>query len=157
VQLSVVLVVRDPRGVVNSWSRPVALPEGGGANPALKRRGLVQVLRRWVTVHVVLELLARRVPTVRVRYEDLVRDPAPVLHEVLALSDTPATEAATAFVTPAGITTGRSHAATGGRVRLRTGPLPLRLDEAWREELPRWKGVVTRLVTWPLMRHYGYR
>jgi hypothetical protein len=157
VELGVVLVVRDPRGVVNSWSRPVAVPAGGGPRLQLKQRGLLQVLRRWVTVNVMTELLARRVPTVQVRYEDLVRDPVPVLHRVLALSGTPVTEAATAFLTPEGLRTGGSHALVGGRVRLRTGPLPLQLDEAWRAELPGWKRAATRLVTGPLMRRYGYR
>lgn len=157
VDLSVVLVVRDPRGVVNAWSRSVPLPEGIGPRRALRKRPMSQVLRRWVTVNLLTELLARRVPTVRLRYEDLVRDPVPVLHSVLELTGEPVSEQATAFLTPAGLTTGTSHAATGGRVRMRTGPVPLRLDEAWRQDLPRWKAVAVRLATWPLMRRYGYR
>jgi hypothetical protein len=67
------------------------------------------------------------------------------------------TPAATSFLGPDGLATGASHAIAGGRVRMRSGPVPLRLDEAWRRELPRWKQLVTVAATWPLMRRYGYR
>lgn len=157
VALSIVLVVRDPRGVVNSWSRQVELPENAGARSHLKSRPLRQIVRRWVTVNLMTELLARDVPLVRLRYEDLVSSPREAMHQVLALSQTPATDEATSFLGPDGLRTGKSHAVAGGRVRMKTGPLPLRLDEAWRRELPTWKRAVTVACTAPLMRHYGYR
>lgn len=157
VALRVVLVVRDPRGVVNSWSRPVELPQNAGARSHLRRRPLRQVVRRWVTVNLMTEWLGRDVPLLRLRYEDLVGAPREAMHQVLALSGTPATEEATSFLGPDGLRTGRSHAVAGGRVRLATGPLPLRLDEAWRRELPAWKRAVTVAVTAPLLRRYGYR
>lgn len=157
VDLSIVMVVRDPRGVVNSWSRQVALPEHAGAHSYLKRRPLHQVLRRWVTVNVITEALGRQVPLVRLRYEDLVREPQAAMHRVLALSGTEPTPEATRFLGPDGLSTGKSHAVAGGRVRMRTGPLPLQLDETWRRELPRWKRIVTVAVTGPLMWRYGYR
>ena len=157
VALSIVLVVRDPRGVVNSWSRKVELPENAGARSYLKQRPLRQIVRRWVTVNLMTELLGRDVPMVRLRYEDLVSAPREAMHEVLALTGTPVTEDATSFLGPDGLRTGKSHAVAGGRVRMRTGPLPLRLDEAWRRELPTWKRVVTVACTAPLMRRYGYR
>lgn len=157
IALRLVHVVRDPRGVVNSWSREVALPEGAGARSHLKKRPLRQVVRRWVTVNLMTELLGRSVPLVRLRYEDLVGAPREAMHRVLALTGTPATEDATSFLGPDGLRTGASHAVAGGRVRLRSGPLPLQLDEAWRRELPAWKRVVTVGCTAPLMRRYGYR
>jgi len=157
VDLHVVLVVRDPRGVVNSWSREVPLPANAGAHAHLKRRPLRQIVRRWVTVNLMTEALAGRVPLLRVRYEDLVRGPVPVMHQVLALTGAEPDAAATSFLGPAGLTTGKSHAVAGGRIRMKTGPLELRLDEAWRRELPPWKRAVTGLVAGPLMRRYGYR
>lgn len=157
VDLRIALVVRDPRGVVNSWSREVPLPENAGAHAHLKKRPLRQIVRRWLTVNLMTEALGRRVPLLRVRYEDLVREPVEVMHRVLALTGGVPDAAATSFLGPDGLTTGRSHAVAGGRVRMKTGPLPLRLDEAWRRELPPWKQRVTTTVTGPLMRRYGYR
>jgi hypothetical protein len=157
VDLHLLLVVRDPRGVVNSWSREVPLPDNAGARDHLKRRPLRQIVRRWVTVNLMTEVLGRRVPMTRVRYEDLVSEPVRAMHAVLALTGRPVEPGATSFLGPEGLRTGHSHAVAGGRVRLRTGPLPLRLDEAWRRELPAWKRAVTVGVAGPLMRRYGYR
>ncbi len=158
VDLRLVLAVRDPRGVVSSWSRQVSLPDGAGARGHLKRRPLHQVVRRWLTVNLLVEGRARTgVPMVRVRYEDLVRTPVRVMEQVLDVTGTPVTPAATAFLSDAGLRTGHSHAVAGGRVRLRTGIVPLRPDEAWRQDLPRWKQVVVVVTTGPLLRRYGYR
>jgi len=157
VDLRVALVVRDPRGVVNSWNREVPLPEATGPRSYLKRRPLRQIARRWMTVNLMFEVFAAQgTPTVRVRYEDLVRRPDEAMRAVLALVGRPTTARALSFLDGTTMTTGGSHAVAGGRIRMRTGPLHLRLDEAWRTELPRWRRAVTVLVCWPLMRKYGY-
>jgi hypothetical protein len=158
VDLRVAHVVRDPRGVVNSWSREVVLPDRAGARSHIKRRRLSQIARRWVTVNLMIEgLSARGVPLQRVRYEDLVTDPAATMRDILGLWGLQADQDSLSFLTSAGVTTGASHAVAGGRVRLRRGPLKLQLDEAWRRELPGWKRGATIAVTGPLMRRYGYR
>jgi hypothetical protein len=159
IDLRIVHVVRDPRGVVNSWNKQVALPANSGPRDHLKRRAPRQILRRWLTVNLMIAELGRRgVPLVRVRYEDLVSQPRAALTAVLELSGEPVTQEALAFVHDDGsISRGSSHAAAGGRVRLETGRLPLRLDESWRQALsPRLQRMI-RLVAGPLMRRYGYR
>lgn len=151
-------VVRDPRGVVNSWNRQVALPEATGPRSFLKRRPLGQIVRRWVTVNILIELVARRgIPMTRFRYEDLAVEPVDAMHAVLRLVGQQTTPEATSFLTPEGLSTRGSHTVAGGRVRMETGTVPLRLDEKWRRELPRWRRNVTAAVCWPLMRRYGYR
>jgi hypothetical protein len=155
--LRVAQVVRDPRGVVNSWSRTVALPTGAGANDHLKRRTTRQIVRRWVTVNVMIERLRRRgIPVHTVRYEDLVSDPRAAMIALLELWGRRPGPGDLDFLGPDGLQGGASHAIAGGRVRMRTGPIQLRLDEAWRRELPRWKRAVTVACTYPLMRRYGY-
>jgi hypothetical protein len=158
VDLRVVHMVRDPRGVVSSWNKQVALPANSGPRDHLKRRSPQQILRRWLSVNLMIGALAGRgVPLLRLRYEDLVRDPAQAMREVLALVEEPVTAEALSFVEDGAITTGRSHAAAGGRVRLERGRLELRADERWRTELsPRLQRLV-RTVAGPLMRRYGYR
>ena len=80
----------------------------------------------------IAELGRRGVPLVRVRYEDMVADPRAALAAVLELMGEPVTEEALVVLHDGSISTGHSHAAEGGRVRLQTGRLPLRLDESWR-------------------------
>lgn len=158
VDVRVTHLIRDPRGVVNSWNRDVPLPKGSGAQSHLKRRPTRQIVRRWITVNLMIEALSSKgVPTARVRYEDLVANPVDTMGDVLRLFGKQPSPADTSFLGPDGLETGSSHAIAGGRVRMRTGTVPLRLDEAWRRELPRWKSRVTTVATSALMRRYGYR
>lgn len=157
VRLRVVHMVRDPRGVLNSWSREVPLPEGAGPRDHLKRRPARQILRRWVTVNLMIGRLERRgVPLLRLRYEDLVTDPREAMRAVMDLSGRPASDDDLGFIGPEGVNRAVSHAPTGGRVRFRTGPMPLRLDEKWRHELPKSRQRLATLVCGRLMRQYDY-
>jgi hypothetical protein len=158
VRLRVVHVVRDPRGVLNSWSREVPLPDGAGPRDHLKARPARQVLRRWLTVNLMIGRLEQRgVPLLRLRYEDLVTDPRGAMRAVLALSGVDASEDDLGYIGPDGVERAVSHAPTGGRVRFRTGPMPLVLDEKWRRELPVSRRRLAAVVCGPLMRRYGYR
>ena len=154
----VVQIVRDPRGVMNSWSREVALPEGAGPRDHLKKRPMRQIVRRWMTVNWMIGRLARQgVPLTVLRYEDMVSDPRTAMESVLALTGRKAAEGDLDYIGPDGVRTGVSHAPTGGRVRFRTGPMPLRLDEKWRSEMPESRQQLISRLCRPLMRRYGYR
>ncbi len=158
VRLRIVHMVRDPRGVLNSWSHEVPLPEGAGPRDHLKRRPARQILRRWLTVNLMIGRLERRgVPLLRLRYEDMVTDPRASMRAVMELSGLEASEEDLAFIGPDGVNRAVSHAPTGGRVRFRTGPMPLRLDEKWRRELPPSRQRLASVVCGPLMRRYQYR
>jgi hypothetical protein len=157
VRLRVVHMVRDPRGVLNSWSREVPLPDGAGPRDRLKRRPARQILRRWITVNLMIGHLERRgVPLLRLRYEDMVTDPRAAMRAVMELSGLTATDDDLAFIGPDGVNRAVSHVPTGGRVRFRTGPMPLRLDEKWRHEMPRSRQWLAAMVCGPVMRHYRY-
>lgn len=158
VDLAVAHIVRDPRGVVNAWNHQVQLPDRVASHAQMPRRPQRQTMRRWLTVNLMLERLrANGVPTTLVRYEDLVRDPVTAMQKVLALWGAQPRAGDLDFLTSEGLRTGTSHAVAGGRVRLSSGPLPLRLDEKWRRELEPWRARLTVALTWPLMRRYGYR
>lgn len=158
IRLRVVHIVRDPRGVLNSWSREVPLPQDSGPRDHLKRRPARQILRRWLTVNVMIGRLARRgVPLLRLRYEDMVTDPRAAMRSVMQLSGRTVSDDDLGFIGPDGVHRAVSHTATGGRVRFRTGPMPLKLDEKWRRELPPSRQRLATAVCGILMRRYGYR
>lgn len=159
IELRLVQVVRDPRGVVYSWSRQVPLPEGAGPRPYLRQRSALLISRRWLTVNAMIgSLAALGVPRVLLRYEDLMRNPREELSRVAALHNSPGSDPETlTFLTERGLELASSHAVAGGRVRFKTGVLALRLDEAWRRALPGRKRQLVEAVTWPLRWRYGYR
>ena len=160
VDLRVVQVVRDPRGVAFSFNKHVALPEGAALRDEMPRSSTRKVSRRWVTVNLAVAALARcGVAVTRVRYEDLVADPRASLRRILALTAERPEDAAAAdlgWVDPDSVTVPRTHVVAAGRIRLHDGSMPLRLDEQWRADMPRDDRRLVELVTAPLRRWYGY-
>lgn len=157
VDLRVVHVVRDPRGVVYSWSRQVALPEGASSRGHLKARSARLITRRWLTVNAMIGGLRRLgVPVLTVRYEDLARRPREALAEVADFAgvDEPG---ALDFVTDEGLHLAPAHMVEGGRVRFQPSPLTVRLDDAWHEGLAPRRRRAVDLATRLSRRRYGYR
>jgi hypothetical protein len=159
IDLRMVHVLRDPRGVAYSWSQLVELPEGTSTTGRMNQRSARLTARRWVTVNAMVAALARRgTPRVTLRYEDLVRDPRAELSRVAAL-----TADVTGLTDPLDFLHGTefeqvgSHAVAGGRIRMRTGPIALALDEKWRREYAPSRRAMVGAMTWPLRRMYGYR
>lgn len=159
VDLRVVQVVRDPRGVAYSFGKHVALAPGVDREAQMPRSTTRKVSRRWVTVNALIAGLARLgVPLVRVRYEDLVSDPQHELARVLAVEEALAPDAdGLAFAAGGAVTVPRTHLVAGGRIRLETGRMPLRLDEAWRDQMPAGARRWVELGTLASRLRYGYR
>lgn len=57
---------------------------------------------------------------------------------------------------PTSMQAGSGHAVCGGRVRMRTGSIQIRLNEDWTRDLPRWKRFVMLAAAYPLRGRYGY-
>ncbi len=157
VDLRVVHVVRDPRGVAYSFAKHVPLADGVALRDEMPRSATRKVARRWVTVNLLIGGLARLgVPVTRLRYEDVVAAPGRELERVLELSAVSVRPGALDFVSAQGVTVPKSHLIAAGRIRMHHGTVPLRLDDAWQRELsPRSRRLVD-VVTAPLRRRYGY-
>jgi hypothetical protein len=158
IDLRMVHILRDPRGVAYSWSQLVELPEGTESRTHMRTRSPALIGRRWVTVNLMTAALSwLGVRRVTLRYEDLVRDPYAELGRVAALTaDVMGTPDARAFLSGTTFTPGTLHTVAGGRIRMSRGPITLRLDEKWRRE---YKPATRRLVaamTWPLRWLYRY-
>jgi hypothetical protein len=159
IDLRMVHVLRDPRGVAYSWSQLVELPEGTSTKGRMNQRSARLTARRWVTVNAMIAGLARRgTPRVTLRYEDLVRDPRGELGRVAALTaDVTGVTDPLEFLHGNEFEQAGSHAVAGGRIRMRTGPIALSLDEKWRREYAASRRHLVAAMTWPLRRVYDYR
>ncbi|MEP6799466.1 MAG: sulfotransferase [Lapillicoccus sp.] len=157
VDLRLVHMMRDPRGVVQSWSQEVAIPDGAGARDHLKVRSAREVTRRWVTVHTMIGgLLRLGVPGTTIRYEDLVLDPQGAMRAAAAVTGTPLTDGDLDFLGEDGLHLSSHHTVAGGRIRFNSSPMPLRLDEKWRREMPARRRRFVEIATWPMRRRHGY-
>jgi hypothetical protein len=149
----VVHLVRDSRGVAHSWARfKVAPDRPGDFGP----RPIRTVARFWMLNNLGAELFCRRAPRRyrRLHYEELVRRPRESLERILDLAgegprDLPLADART-------LRLAATHSVKGNPGRLRLGSVALRLDEEWRWAMPRADRCLTTAITWPLLLRYGY-
>ena len=155
--LRVVHLVRDSRGVALSWTRLLRRPEVVDGQAMMATTPPVVLSVRWLSHNTLFHLLGRLgVPTLLVRYESLVGRPAAELARVLAHVDQPAAGDRLGFIGDGWVQLGTGHALAGNPMRFQRGRVPLRLDEEWRHKLSRAQRLVTVGSTWPLLLRYGY-
>lgn len=155
--ISAVLVhlVRDPRAVAFSMQRQRPLPEFGGK----EEMGRVHPVRssvQWFASNLISEAVRSRapVPSVFLRYEELVRNPKDAVRKVLtAVGESADMD----FITSSGLHLGMNHTVGGNPRRFSTGIVEVRPDDEWlarQRPLDRWMATIPAL---PLMSRYGYR
>lgn len=173
-------VLRDPRGVAYSWTKEIARPEaaitsaetssdaadssdGPGSSDAdvgalMPTYKPSRTALRWVTDNLGFEALGKLgVPLLPLRYEDFLLDPKGSM------------TAAANFAGIAGdnlfpMIDGKSvrlseqmHSVAGNPLRFGGDDITLRLDDAWKTKLdPAAKTTVTR-ITRPVLGHFGYK
>ncbi|BCJ52243.1 sulfotransferase [Actinoplanes sp. NBRC 14428] len=156
VDLRVVHVVRDARGVAYSWTKTVSRPETDGSDE-MTRYSPGRSALLWNAHNAAFGLLARRgVPVRRIRYEQFLADPRTALRELAAYAGVPVTDADLAFLGDGYADLRVGHSAAGNPMRFTVGRLPLRRDDAWVRALPGNQRRLVGAVCAPMLRAYGY-
>ena len=155
IDLRLVHLVRDPRGVAFSAARKVRRPEVVDRTEYMPSYGPGRAASEWVVYNLLFDRLrARGIPSVLMRYEDLVADPPSQLDRVRVifpdalLGEEPGDPA---LELPA------AHTVSGNPMRFSSGSVKVSLDDEWRTGMPVGDRRVVELVARPLMRRYGYR
>ena len=158
--LRVIHVVRDSRAVAFSWTQSVSRPDVS-ANSFMTTYKPATAAAHWNTQNAALQLLAAKgVPTLRVRYEDLVAAPALTLAGIARFAGIGTAGSALSFLgadkdhhwaalSPA-------HTASGNPMRFTTGKIDIRSDERWRAAMPAGQRHTVTAITLPLLTRYGY-
>ena len=159
VDLRVVHMVRDSRAVAYSWGKVVDRPDAAGSQMATYKPASAAL--RWNLQNSALQLLSQLgTPTLRVRYEDFVQDPAATLSEIAAFPGLPA---GPDFGFLAADGPGRwraelaaTHTASGNPMRFTTGRVPIRYDATWQTAMLAGNRRTVTALTLPLLMSYGY-
>jgi len=154
--MRVVHVVRDPRGVAHSWTKKVSRPETDDAEEMTRYSpGRSAVL--WNTHNAALGLLARRgVPVRRLRYEQFMADPRAGLLQLAGFAGLDVSTEDLAFLGESHADLRVGHSAAGNPMRFAVGRIPLRRDDTWVSSLPARQRRLVGAVCAPLLRAYGY-
>lgn len=149
-------LIRDPRGVAYSWTKQVERPEADGE--LMPTYDPKRTAGRWVTDNLGFRALAKAgVPTLTLRYEDFLADAAPSLR---AVADFAGIEGPVDLDFLDGNNArlqAPMHSVAGNPMRFGTAEVTLRLDDAWRTKLdPKAKRLVTA-ITGPFLGRFGYK
>ena len=149
-------LVRDPRGVAHSWRRVRERADRGDGEPAMGRESVLRSPVVWDAWNVLAERLWSADPSryVRVRYEDAVTDPIRALAPAIAMvgldpAALPVDADGTAHLVV-------SHTVAGNPVRMTSGAVRLRPDDEWATAMPGPHRAVVTAATAPLLPRYGY-
>jgi len=151
VELRVIHLVRDPRGVVSSWSRSTPRPEVQGEE--MHRVSVPRATLRWIGRNLQGQFVTRSVLSTRITYEDLVTDPMGTLNTISCDLGLPWPRDGVAST--GGFSLETDHTVAGNPMRFRTGEIRLQLDERWRSELSAPQRFGVSALTWPLRKLYG--
>lgn len=152
-------LLRDPRGVAYSWTKAVERPETTGE--MMPQYSALRTAARWVSDNLGFDVLASLgVPTLQLRYEDVLAEPAPRILEVARFSGAldPDGQPLLDFIdgTAAHLST-PTHSIAGNPLRFGGADLELRLDDDWRNELSARDRRTVELITRPVLGRFGYR
>ncbi len=158
VELRVVHLVRDSRGVAYSWTKEIRKPEIVDQTEYMPRYHPARMAFRWVAYNSLFHVLRwSGTPSMFVRYESLVRTPRQQVERILAFGEHDPEPETLDFIGDAEVTLEPTHTVAGNPMRFKQGPLAIRADRQWRERMDRGHQRVVGALTWPLMRLYGYR
>jgi hypothetical protein len=155
--LHVVHLIRDARGVAYSWTKEVLKPEVVDREEFMPRYHPTRMAARWVSYNLLFHLLRLLgIPTTRLRYERLVASPEPTMGRILADAAVGASPDALGFIEGDAVVLEPTHTVAGNPMRFRQGRVELRRDDRWRDELDPTSQRTVRWLTWPMLRAYGY-
>ena len=149
-RVEAVHLVRDPRAVAYSWGRAKFDPSSGEPMGSFSP---VASTARWLEWNAAIDhYLPTSVPTLRLRYEDLVAAPRAVLTSA-GLSSAGAFQDE---LTVRDLRGAGAHTVAGNPDRFCSGPVEFRSDDRWLADMALTDRLGATLAALPLLRRYGY-
>ncbi len=155
--LRVLNLVRDPRGVASSWSKSDIRKPQSRDGEAMGTYSPHRLAVLWAALQAESTVLGSAAThATRVRYEDLVANPRTTVERALRAVGLPAAAGALDHVGDSSVELGPSHGVAGSRTRFVHGRIDLRLDDAWHTALPPVSQRVVTAITLPQLLTHGY-
>lgn len=156
--LRVIHVIRDSRGVAYSWTKRVARTGATGGAAYLPTYSPMKVAVKWNIRNIAFGLLGRLgAASQRLRYEDLIQDPRAALHRIARFANIYLDDSALSFISGNRAWLPARHGIHGNPMRSQSGDISLRPDDAWRYKFPTSDRTAVSIITAPLLLRYGYR
>lgn len=153
-------LVRDPRGVAYSWTKEIARPEVAGASAieTMPRYDPVRTAGRWVSDNLGFTMLDRvGIPRLELRYEDFLAEPVEALARIAEFAGLGSSRLEDdVFDGVTGHLATPMHSVAGNPLRFGATDITLRLDDDWQSELPATQRRIVTALTTPARWRFGY-
>lgn len=150
-------LVRDPRGTVNSWTKRVRMKDDLDTTRYMPQYNSASGAIRYTAYNIEMHAVATKSPHLFMKYEDLIADPEACVQSVVSLFPKSARNLDLSnFIGSKRVKLGTTHTIAGNPMRHTCGWLSLQADEAWRETMPTAQQRLVSMLTYPLIRKYGY-
>ncbi len=156
IDLYVVHLVRDPRAVAYSWLRKKIQQDLNGERLYMRRYNPIESAIRWDIRNLIIQLFwqRNRQRYILVRYEDMIAQPRKVIEQILStIHEEPQR---LPFVGENRVQLSVNHSVRGNPARFKTGPIELIVDSDWKSSMSKKDRRLVNVLTWPLLRRYGY-
>jgi Sulfotransferase family len=153
--LHVIHLVRDSRAVANSWLRRKQRPQFVSRTVFMPKVEIKDSAREWLLENALSEALRPCLKQcTRVYYEDLVADPWETLTRICSAIGEPIPTLD--FLEGHMAHLGKGHTVAGNPIRFQEGPVHIKPDMEWVDNLSKRQKALVCAYTWPLMMTYGY-
>lgn len=152
--LSVVQLVRDPCGVINSWSKEVALPHDPTGQRTMGPHPAPVVAARWSLMNIAVQFVRFRRRGPLVRYEDFCSQPRETITTIIKSAGLDPTLIPDTGSDAIALTEG--HGIAGNPARFGDGTVTLKVDDGWRSEFSPVKRVLIKAALLPQAIQYRY-
>jgi hypothetical protein len=155
IDLYVVHLVRDPRGVAYSWVKKKSY-DPDRRNPSyMDQHSPLYSTLIWSLWNLTIDRLWSAHPQYRLlHYEEFVRQPRQKVGEIVRFCGEQAS--ALPFVSDHEVALHCNHNVSGNPSRFQYGHVRLTMDDAWKTEMKARDKTLIRLLFYPLVRRYGY-
>ena len=156
VEIYVVHLIRDPRGVAYSWQR--SKPQIDTGNQArMDKASPTKSSLLWNAWNLASENIHGCNPDryLRLRYEDLIANPKSELERIMEMAGL--SNRNLGFIDGTTVHLASTHTVSGNPNRFQTGAIKLRCDEEWKHAMSKVQRNTVTFLTRPLLARYGYR
>ncbi len=152
IQVYVIHLVRDVRGVIYSWSKYKWDPS---LREYLPRYRPFRTIMAWIARNLLTEVLASKMFYLRLNYEDWAKQPRDTLQKTVDLLE-PTAGKTLPFKNANEINLGPIHSVRGNPDRFLCGVVEVLPDDTWTYKLDRNAARIARLLAFPLLVRYRY-
>lgn len=155
IEINVVHLVRDSRGVAYSWQKKKRRPEIYWKEEYMPRYSPLKSAREWTLSNILAHWLrAKAKRYIFIRYEDFVTYPKESLKVILEKLEINKNKID--FIDERTVNLEINHTVSGNPIRFKHGTVELRPDFEWQKKMPFSQRIIVTTLTWPLLVKYRY-